>query len=126
MKLSTLPLTLQITFDSHLYNTGEKKQCLHPWGIARDETGQMRVCSVVALLYLILKIVLILQTFIHRCEHIRINNYSGHIFISVCMCAHLSVFMELHPSAQKTRITIASIDSVSSCARHCLVIGILC
>lgn len=116
MKLSTLPLTLQITFDSHLYNTGEKAMPAS-LGKARDETGQVRVFSVVALLYSILKIVLILQTFIHRCQHIRVNNYSGHIFISVCMCAHLSVFMELHPSAQKTRITIASIDSVSSCAR---------
>lgn len=40
MKLSTLLLILQINFDSHLYNAGERAS-LPPWGMSRDETRQM-------------------------------------------------------------------------------------
>lgn len=56
MKLSTLPLILQINFDSRVYSAGECGNRLCPWGImSRDETRKTRVFAAVAWLCLIFK-----------------------------------------------------------------------
>lgn len=96
MKLSTLPLILQINFDSHLYNAGERAS-LPPWGMSRDETRQMWVFAVVAWLYLIFKFFfLILQTFIWRCEHISINNSVLWAYFYVCTAFYFSGIAHVH------------------------------
>lgn len=100
---------------------------LAPWGMSRDETRQMRVFAVVALLHLIFNFFPhILQTFIRRCGNISINNSVCWAYFYICfyVCTAFYFFLELHMFTQKITIaTVASTHWVSSCAGHCLVSG---